>query len=103
VTNGLTATGIYALLFDPASASTVYAGTNAGVFESTDNGASRTPVNVGLTNLVINALVRAPGPGGALYAATNGAGVFVLSTELENRAPVNRVGGPRSPRVVRRP
>jgi photosystem II stability/assembly factor-like uncharacterized protein len=36
ITNGLTATGIYALLFDPASASTVYAGTNAGVFESTD-------------------------------------------------------------------
>jgi hypothetical protein len=55
----------------------------------------------GLTNPVVNALVRAPGPGGALYAATNYAGVFVLSSELESRNPVNRVGGRRSPRVVR--
>ncbi len=60
-------------------------------------------MNVGLTNPVVEALVRAPGPGGALYAATNGAGVFVFSTELENRAPVNEVVGHRSPRVVRRP
>jgi hypothetical protein len=65
----------------------VYAGTNSGVFESTDNGASWTPLNVGLTNPVVEALVRAPGPGGALYAATNGAGVFVLSTELEIELP----------------
>jgi hypothetical protein len=49
VTNGLTATVVLSLLFDPAEASTLYAGTNAGVFVSTDNGASWTPMNVGLT------------------------------------------------------
>jgi len=75
----------------------------SGVFVSTDGGASWTSMNVGLMNSAVNALVRAPGPSGALYAATNGAGVFVFSTELENRAPVKRVGGRRSPRVVRLP
>ncbi len=54
----------HALLFDPASASTVYAGTNAGVFVSADNGASWGPLNVGLTNPVVNALVRAPDQAG---------------------------------------
>jgi hypothetical protein len=105
VTNGLTATYILALLFDPASPSTFYAGTDAGVFVSTDAGASWTPMNAGLTYRVVNALVRAPGPGGALYAATNGAGVFLLTNEVE-RAPVTvakhrgqprQVGGPLDP------
>jgi hypothetical protein len=60
-------------------------------------------MNLGLTNPVVNALVRAPGPDGALFAATNGAGVLVLSTEPESRDPVIGVGGRRSPRVVHRP
>ncbi len=103
VANGLTATGIYALLFDPASASTVHAGTDAGVFESMDNGSSWTPMKVGLTNPVVNAIGRAPGPDGALYAATNGAGVFVFSSEAASRAAVIKVGGHRATRVVQRP
>jgi hypothetical protein len=58
-------------------------------------------MNVGLTNKVISAFVRAPGPAGGLYAATD-AGLFVLSTEPEAQAPVRRPGGRRhSLRVVR--
>ncbi|HYX21174.1 MAG TPA: hypothetical protein VFA98_10060, partial [Thermoanaerobaculia bacterium] len=79
---GLTATGIRALLFDPASPSTVYAGTDGGVFVSMDRGASWTPMNAGLGGVTVNALARAPGPGGALYAATEGAGVYVFSHDL---------------------
>jgi photosystem II stability/assembly factor-like uncharacterized protein len=91
VTNGLTATGIYALLFDPSSASTLYAGTNSGVFKSTDGGASW--ANIGLTNLVVESLSLGPGPSGAFYAGTNGFGAYILSTELERRMPIIRVGG----------
>jgi hypothetical protein len=102
VTNGLTAPRIFALLFDPASPSTLYAGTNGGVFVSTDGGASWTPMNGGLTKPGVNALALAPGPGGALYAATNGAGVFLFTKESTNelvpREPVTlatRRGPPR--------
>jgi hypothetical protein len=105
VTNGLTATVIYALLFDPSSPSTFYAGTNDGVFVSTDAGASWAPMNASLGNLVVDALVLAPGPRGALYAATNGAGVFLFTNEVErvpvtlaaHRGPPRQVGGPLDP------
>ena len=39
-------------------------------------------MNSGLTKPGINALALAPGPGGAIYAATNGAGVYVFSHDL---------------------
>jgi hypothetical protein len=105
VTNGLTATVILALRFDPASPSTLYAGTNGGVFVSADGGGSWTPMNVGLTCHVVNALVRTPGPDGALYAATEGAGVFLFTNEVErapvtlakHRGPPRQVGGPLDP------
>jgi hypothetical protein len=37
VTNGLTVTDVYVLQFDPSSSSTLYAGTNAALFRSTDD------------------------------------------------------------------
>jgi hypothetical protein len=82
VTNGLAAVGIFSLLFDPASPSILYAGTKNGVFVSADAGTSWTPMNSGLTKPRVNALASASGPGGALYAATNGAGVFVFRHDL---------------------
>ena len=91
VTNGLTATGIFTLLFGPDSPSTFYAGTSNGVFVSADAGASWMPMNLGLTKPRVNALAQAPGPGGALYAATNGAGVFLLSHELGPCVPSDTV------------
>ena len=98
VTSGMTATGVYYLQFDPTAPSTLYAGTNAGVFESTNRGASWTPINLGLKNLVVNAVV--PGPGGTLYAATLGGGVFLFTDEPETREPVARTGNDSLPRVV---
>jgi hypothetical protein len=44
-----------------------------GVFLSTDGGTSWTPVNTGLTNLTVRALIA---KGTTLYAGTNGSGIF---------------------------
>jgi photosystem II stability/assembly factor-like uncharacterized protein len=96
----LTATNVFALYFDPASPSTFYAGADGGIFQSADRGASWTPMNTGLTNRVINAFVRAPGPNGALYVATNGAGVFVWTDEPVTRAPVDEASSSGKPRRV---
>ncbi|GAM11402.1 BNR/Asp-box repeat protein [Geobacter sp. OR-1] len=64
----------------PANASdqTVFAGGQGGVFKSTDNGASWSPVNAGLTTLGINALAISPDYAidQTIYAVSQGGGVF---------------------------
>ena len=72
---GLEGIKIYSLAIGPAIPSTLYAGTNGGVFKSTDSGATWNAVNVGLTNTAINTLVIDPAIPSTLYAGTNG-GVF---------------------------
>ncbi len=50
VNTGLTATNVYALAIDPATPSTLYAGTiGGGVFKSTNGGGAWSAVNTGLT------------------------------------------------------
>ena len=66
---------VSALVIDPASPQTLYAGTSGyGVFRSTDGGAHWEPFNDGLPNLDIRLLALTPGR--ALYAGT-GSGIFV--------------------------
>jgi hypothetical protein len=79
ITNGLTATRVFALTFDRTS-STFYAGTNGGVFKSADGGASWVPTNQGLRNLVVNAVAVAPGSSETLYAGTAGNSVFQVGS-----------------------
>jgi uncharacterized protein (TIGR03437 family) len=55
------------------SGTTVFAGTNSGVWSTTDNGTTWTQVNTGLTTLDVRALAL---NGTTLYAGTNGGGVF---------------------------
>ncbi len=55
------------------SGTTIFAGTNAGVWSTTDNGTTWTQVNTGLTTLDVRALAL---NGTTLYAGTNGGGVF---------------------------
>ncbi len=51
VNTGLTNTDVYALAIDPATPSTLYAGTvSDGVFKSTNGGAVWSAVNTGLTD-----------------------------------------------------
>jgi photosystem II stability/assembly factor-like uncharacterized protein len=72
---GLEGKKIYSLAIDQTSPSTLYAGTDGGVFKSTDGGATWSAVNVGLTSTVINMLAIDPASPSTLYVGTNG-GVF---------------------------
>jgi hypothetical protein len=73
--HGLYGRGVTALAVDPHTPSTLYATTSGGVFQSTDSGASWSPVNAGLINTNVNALAIDPTTPSTLYAGTGG-GVF---------------------------
>jgi uncharacterized repeat protein (TIGR01451 family) len=70
---------VNSLVVDPASPSTLYAGTFlGGVFKSTDGGASWAASNDGLTNKIVNAVLLTGGVAPAVYAGTSaGNDVFV--------------------------
>jgi ligand-binding sensor domain-containing protein len=63
-----------------------FAGTNQGVFLSTNNGTSWTAVNSGLTNVFIRSLVFS---GSNLFAGTYGGGVFLSTNNGNSWAAVN--------------
>ena len=67
---------IRALAIDPQTPATLYAGTNGGVFKSTDRGGTWHAANSGLTAFEVLALAVDPLAPETLYAGTNG-GVFV--------------------------
>ena len=66
---------VFVLVIDPQVPATVYAGTNVGVFKSTDGGSFWIASNTGLTDLVVGVLAVDPQTPATLYAATL-AGVF---------------------------
>jgi photosystem II stability/assembly factor-like uncharacterized protein len=63
---------VSALAIDPFKTNTLYAGTQKGVFKSTDAGASWTAVNSGLANTDVLALAIDPKRTRTLYAGTRG-------------------------------
>jgi murein DD-endopeptidase MepM/ murein hydrolase activator NlpD/photosystem II stability/assembly factor-like uncharacterized protein len=68
---------ISALAIDPASPTTLYAGTRGGgVFKSTDGGTSWSAINSGLADTDVLALAIDPVTPTTLYAGTNVGGVF---------------------------
>src|SRR6266852_3350799 len=69
---------VNALAIDPRTSTTLYAGTNGGVFKSTDGGNTWSAVNTGLPALFVNALAIVPTTPTTLYAGTgiSGGGVF---------------------------
>jgi hypothetical protein len=69
---------VSSIAIDPQTPSTIYAGTGAGVFRSTDGGATWGAVNAGLTALDVTTLAIEPQDGGAVYAGTVG-GVFAIT------------------------
>ena len=74
---GLPNLDVRALAINPTNPEQVYAGTfGAGVFRSSDGGQSWLTFNPGLTNLKVQSL--AFDPGGALYAGTQGGGLFAI-------------------------
>ncbi|HEV2863822.1 MAG TPA: SBBP repeat-containing protein [Pyrinomonadaceae bacterium] len=89
--------GPASLLVDPASPSTVYAGTSGfGVYKTTDGGASWAPSNTGLTSKSILALAWRPGSPAALLAgAAVGNDAFALKLNPAGTFPeyVRLLGG----------
>ena len=63
------------LAIDPQKPSTLYAGTDHGVFKSTDGGAAWSAVNTGLPSTGVDALAIDPATPSTLYAG-GGGGVF---------------------------
>jgi photosystem II stability/assembly factor-like uncharacterized protein len=68
---------VRALAIDPHNSNTLYAGTDFGVFRSTDGGETWSAVNSGLTSLSVFVLTIDPLDSSTLYAGTTG-GVFVI-------------------------
>ncbi|HRR09976.1 MAG TPA: hypothetical protein PLO56_14905, partial [Rhodothermales bacterium] len=85
--NELSGGFIHALATKPDG--TIFAGTwGGGVYSSSNNGSSWTPVNSGLTNTNVRSLALL-NANGVLFAGTNGGGVFMSSNNGSSWTPVN--------------
>ena len=83
VSSGITGKSVSALL---VNGSNLFAGTDSGVFLSTNNGTSWTPINFGLTNTRVSSLALI---GENLFAGTNGGGVFLSTNNGTDWTAVN--------------
>ena len=66
---------IYALVIDPLTPATIYAGASGGIFKSTNGGGDWSAVNTGLTATYVLSLAIDPLTPATLYAGSD-AGVF---------------------------
>jgi len=78
ISNNLPNVSVNALAFDPNVANTFYAGTDVGVFRTTDQGATWHAFDNGIPNVVIVDL-EVDETGNALIAATFGRGMYKIS------------------------
>jgi hypothetical protein len=89
VTNGgLASRVVFALVLDPASATTVYAGADGGLFKSTDGAMTWTQVTNGMTATNVFALLFDPASPSTFYAGTD-AGVFRSTDGGSSWTPIN--------------
>ena len=89
--NGPEGGRIRVLAIDPATPTTLYAGTyGGGVFKSANGGASWSAVNSGLTSLAVLALAIDPATPTTLYAGTSGGGVFSIQQSAKIHLPLVR-------------
>jgi hypothetical protein len=79
ITSDLPDAPVNEIVVDPAQTSTLYVGTDVGVFVSHDIGASWAPLGTGLPEgVVITDMKIIPGPPATLYAATYGRSIFSI-------------------------
>jgi photosystem II stability/assembly factor-like uncharacterized protein len=76
--NGSDDYSVFSLAIDPQNPNTLYAGGGAGVFKTTDGGASWSAVNSGLTSLLVTSLAIDPQNSNTVYAGSAG-GVFAIT------------------------
>ncbi len=86
--NALSGKVVWALAVDPASASTMWAGTDSGLFRSGDGGVTWTPVTNGIPAATITVLTFDPASPSTFYAATT-VGVFKSTDRGATWAPWN--------------
>jgi photosystem II stability/assembly factor-like uncharacterized protein len=80
LSGGLPDAPVNAIAIDPAQSSTLYVGTDVGVFVSRDVGANWAPLGVGLPDgVVVTDMKLLPGPPATLLAATYGRSIFSLA------------------------
>jgi photosystem II stability/assembly factor-like uncharacterized protein len=70
---------VLSLAVDPRAPSTVYAGTEGGIFVSADRGETWSAFDSGITGLPVEVLLIDPRGSGAIYAGTRLGGVFVAA------------------------
>jgi photosystem II stability/assembly factor-like uncharacterized protein len=81
-------------VLDPASTATAYAGTDGGLYKSTDGGVSWTPLTNGLIATAIYTLLVDPESHSTFYAGTDG-GVFKSTDGGESWTAMNQGLGAR--------
>jgi hypothetical protein len=86
--SGIPSVPINALAIDPTNSNNIYAGTDIGVYSSTDGGATWNPFGTGLPrSAVFDIAIQSPSR--ILRAATHGRGMWEIS--IPNPPPVNTV------------
>jgi photosystem II stability/assembly factor-like uncharacterized protein len=92
--SGLPPFSALVLRFDPTDPSTLYAGTDVGVYRSTDRGVTWTPFGTGMPAVSVYD-VQILGDGSIVRAATHGRGIWELAVNgAVNSAPVVAVAEP---------
>lgn len=100
--NGLPAFSAQTILVDPTDSSTIYCGTDVGVYRSTDAGSSWSRFGTGLPAVGVDDL-KALDDGSALRAATHGRGMWELTiTGVTNHQPVATITTPATLQTVQR-
>ncbi len=100
--SGLPPFSAQTILVDPTDSSTIYCGTDVGVYRSTDAGGSWSRFGTGLPAVGVDDL-KALDDGSALRAATHGRGMWELTiTGVTNHRPVTTINTPASVLSVQR-
>ena len=103
--NGIPSIPVNAFVVDPADSNVLYAGTDIGVYQSTDGGANWAPFNAGLPRVPVFDLAF-QNANRVLRAATHGRGIYEISLVNSAQLTITVVGNgtvsqsPLSPYVV---